>query len=213
MPRTRRLTMRTASVLCALLATSAAQAASLPEARPRIALAPGSQLMLRGKSTLHDYASAATRMELAVELVDALPAGASPLARLTLPGAIKSIVLTIPVEAMKSEKNGLDKNMYKALKAAENPNITFRLMAPAIASGAESTAFHVAGELELAGKSQPIEVDVRASETPEGIVLEGSKALLMSDFGIKPPTMFLGTLKTADRVVVEWRLVLTNDGF
>jgi len=54
---------------------------------------------------------------------------------------------------------------------------------------------------------------VRASETPEGIVLEGSKALLMSDFGIKPPTMFLGTLKTADRVVVEWRLVLTNDGF
>ena len=210
MPRTRRLTMRTASVLCALLATSAAQAASLPEARPRIALAPGSQLMLRGKSTLHDYASAATRMELAVELVDALPAGASPLARLTQPGAVKSIVLTIPVEAMKSEKNGLDKNMYKALKAAENPNIVFRLTSPAIASGA---AFHAGGELELAGKSQPIEVDVRASETTEGIVLEGSKALLMSDFGIKPPTMFLGTLKTADRVVVEWRLVLTNDGF
>ena len=140
---------------------------------------------------------------------DPLPA----LARLTLPGAVKSIVLTIPVEAMKSEKNGLDKNMYKALKAAENPNIVFRLASPAIASGAENTAFHVAGELELAGKSQPIEVDVRASETPEGIVLEGSKALLMSDFGIKPPTMFLGTLKTADRVVVEWRLVLINDGF
>ncbi len=152
MPRTRSMTMKTASVLCALLTASAARAASLPEARPRIALAPGSQLMLRGKSTLHDYASAATRMELAVELVDALPAGASPLARLTRPGAVKS-------------------------------------------------------------KSQPIEVDVRASETPEGIVLEGSRALLMSDFGIKPPTMFLGTLKTADRVVVEWRLVLTNDGF
>ncbi len=213
MTRTRRLTMGTASVLCALLATSAASAASMPETRPRIALAPGSQLILRGKSTLHDYASNATRMELLVELADPLPAGASPLAQLAQPGAVKAIVLTIPVVAMKSDKDGLDKNMCKALKAADNPNIVFRLTSPAVASGAEDSAFHVAGELELAGRPQPIEVDVRASETPDGIVLEGSKALLMSDFGIKPPTMFLGTLKTADRVIVEWRLVLTNDGF
>jgi hypothetical protein len=205
--------MWTASVLCALLATGAARAASLPEARTRIALAPGSQLMLRGKSTLHDYASAATRMDLAVEVVEPLPAGASPLARLAQPGAVKSIVLTIPVEAMKSEKNGLDKNMYKALKSAANPNIVFRLTSPAVATTAEGTAFHVAGQLELAGQARRVEVDVRASETPEGIVLQGSKSLLMSDYGIKPPTMFLGTLKTDDRVVVEWRLVINNDGF
>jgi len=213
MPRTRSLTMKTASALCVLLAASAAKAASVPEARPRIALAPGSQLMLRGKSTLHDYASAATRMELAVEVVDPLPAGASPLARLGQAGAVRSIVLTIPVEAMKSEKNGLDKNMYKALKSAANPNIVFRLTSPAVATTADGTTYHVAGQLELAGQAQPVEVEVRASETPEGIVLEGSKSLLMSDYGIKPPTMFLGTLKTDDRVVVEWRLVLTHDGF
>lgn len=211
--RTRSLTMITASVLSALLVPTAARAESLPEARPRITLAASSHLMLRGKSTLHDYQSAATRMQLAVEVAEPLPAGASPLARLAQPGAVKSIVLTIPVEAMKSEKNGLDKNMYKALKAAENPNIIFRLATPPVPSGAEGTSFRVAGELELAGRVQPIEVDVRASETPDGIVLEGSKALLMSDFGIKPPSMFLGTLKTADRVVVEWRLVLTDDGF
>jgi hypothetical protein len=204
--------MSTAAVLVALLTTGAPVSASGAEATPRITLAPSSQLMLRGKSTLHDYASAATRIQLAVEIGESLPAGASALARLAQPGAVKSIVLTIPVEAMKSEKSGLDKNMYKALKAAENPNIVFRLTSPPV-TGAEGTAYRVAGELELAGRSQPIEVDVRASETPDGIVLEGSKALLMSDFGIKPPSMFLGTLKTADRVVVEWRLVLTNDGF
>ena len=213
MTRTRSLTMQTATVLCALLAARAAVSASAAEATPRIALAPTSHLMLKGKSTLHDYASTATRMELAVELVDRLPAGASPLARLAAPGAVKSIVLTIPVEAMKSEKNGLDKNMYKALKSAANPNIVFRLTSPATATTAEGATFHVAGQLELAGQAQPVEVDVRASETPEGIVLEGSKSLLMSDYGIKPPTMFLGTLRTDDRVVVEWRLVLTNDGF
>lgn len=206
--------MVAASLMSVLFVPSALPAESLPEARPRIALGPTSQLMLRGKSTLHDYESAATRMELSVEIAEPLPDGASPLARLALPGAVKSIVLTIPVEALKSEKGeGLDKNMYKALKATANPNIVFRITFPATASGPDGGSFRVAGELEVAGCVKPIEVDVRASETPDGIMLEGSKALLMTDFGIKPPTMFLGTLKTADRVVVEWRLVLTNDGF
>jgi hypothetical protein len=188
----------------------AAQAASLPEGSPRILLAPKSELVLRGKSTMHDFSSKATRMQLAVELAD-VGEGASAIERLSRPGAVKSVVLTIPVEGLKSEKEGLDKNMHKALKAQANPNIVFRLDAPPTRPAAG--AYKVAGELEVAGQRRPIEMDVRASETPDGIVLEGDKALLMSDFGIKPPSMFLGTLKTNDRIVVEWRLVLTPNGF
>jgi hypothetical protein len=199
-------------VVCSVAVAVAAPAARAGSASPRIALAPASRLVLRGKSTLHDFASTATRLQLAVELADSLPAGPPTLARLSEPGAVRSIVVTIPVEAMKSEKDGLDKNMYKALKAASNPNIVFRLLSPAVPTGADA-AFHLTGELEVAGVRQPVEMDVRASESADGIVLEGSKALLMSDYGIKPPKMFLGTLKTEDRVVVEWRLVLTHAGF
>jgi hypothetical protein len=203
-------TKRTAAALGAVLIAVAVHASSLPEATPRLELAPKSQLVLRGKSTMHDFTSTATRMHLEVALAD-LPAGASSLARLSQPGAVKSVVLTVPVEGLKSEKEGLDKNMYKALKASASPNIVFRLEAPPTEPAAG--AYKVAGELEVAGQRQPIEMDVHASETPEGIVLQGSKALLMSSFGIKPPSMFLGTLKTSDRVVVEWRLVLTHNGF
>lgn len=190
-------------------AVTAGAAESIPDTTSRIQLAPGSRLTLRGKSTLHDYASTATQLQLAVEL--AAPEAASELARLAAPGAVKSIVLTVPVLGMKSEKDGLDKNMYKALKATANPNIVFRLQSAT--PGPNGAAFHVAGELEVAGQLRPVEMDVRASESSEGIVLEGSKALLMSDFGIKPPSMFLGTLKTDDRVVIEWRLVLAHAGF
>jgi hypothetical protein len=201
------------TALCTVLIGATAQASSIPEVTPRIGLAPASHLVLRGQSTLHDYTSTATRLQLSVELSDGLATGAMPLARLAGPGAIKAVVLTIPVEAMKSEKDGLDKNMYKALKATANPNIVFRMQSASAASNGADGVFHVAGELEVAGQRQPIEMDIRASETPDGIVLEGSKALLMSQFGIKPPSMFLGTLKTNDRVVIEWRLVLTNAGF
>jgi hypothetical protein len=203
--------MRTATVLCIALTAGMARAASVRESASRIALAPASRLVLHGKSTMHDFSSTATRMQLAVELADALPAGDSALARLAAPGAVKSTVLTISVDGMKSEKDGLDKNMYKALKAAANPNIVFRLRSAA--AGATANEFRVEGELEVAGQRQPIEMNVRAAEAPEGIVLEGSKALLMSDYGIKPPSMFLGTLKTSDKVIIEWRLVLTSNGF
>ncbi len=208
-PRTRKASI--ATVLCAVVAGGAAYAADVPETASRITLAEASRLTLKGKSTMHDFASTATRMQLAVELADTLPAGDSLVARLAAPGAVKSIVLTIPVEGMKSEKDGLDKNMYKALKAATNPNIVFRLRSAA--AGATPSEFRVEGDLDVAGQRQPIEMIVRASECPEGIVLEGSKALLMSSYGIKPPSMFLGTLKTNDQVVIDFRLVLKNNGF
>jgi polyisoprenoid-binding protein YceI len=208
-PRIRMTSM--ATLLGTVIAAGAAYAAGLPETAPRITLAEGSRLTLKGKSTMHAYASTATRLQLAVELAGALPAGDSTLARLAAPGAVKSIVLTIPVEALKSDKDGLDKNMYKALKASANPNIVFRLHFAT--PGAAAREFRVEGELEVAGRSQPIELVVRASECPEGIAIEGSKALRMTSFGIKPPSMFLGTLKTDDEVVIAWRLVLAHNGF
>jgi hypothetical protein len=207
--RTRKTTM--AALVGAVLAAAAAHAANIPEPTSKITLAEASRLTLKGKSTMHDFSSTATRLQLAIELADVVPAGDSSIARLAAPGAVKSIVLTIPVEGLKSEKDGLDKNMYKALKASANPNIVFRLRAATAA--AAPGEFRVEGDLEAAGQTQPIEMTVRATECPEGIALEGSKALLMSSFGIKPPSMFLGTLKTNDQIVIEWRLVLNHTGF
>ena len=39
-------------------------------------------------------------------------------------------------------------------------------------------------------------------------VIDGEQPLLMTDFGVKPPSMFLGTVKTQDRIVVKFHLEL-----
>jgi hypothetical protein len=199
--------IRAATVIGAALTLTIAQSAVARDASARVQLATGSSLTLRGKSTMHDYASKATRLQLEVELADTLAPGPLTLAQLAEKGAVKSIVLTVPVAGLKSEKDGLDKNMYKALKATANPNIVFRIVT---ATPGSNAVFRVAGELEVAGVRRPLEVDVRASETSEGIVLEGTQTLSMPDYGIKPPSMFLGTLKTDPKVVIDWRLVLTS---
>jgi hypothetical protein len=185
------------------------------DAEPRVVLGTTSTLELRGKSTLHDFESLATRMDLAVSVATDIPAGTTPLARLAAPGAVKSLVLTVPVTAMRSAKDGLDKNMQKALKADQFPNITFRMSEVVRATPAAEGVLDVIarGELELAGQKQPVELALRATSTPQGVVVEGTKSLLMSAFGVKPPSMMLGTLKTQDRVDISFRLLLTPEGF
>ncbi len=197
-----------AGVLLVLVAGAA-------DAQPRIQLAPASTIELSGKSTLHDYQSRATQMALTVELAPSLPAGSSPLARLAAPGSVRSLVLIIPVASMHSKKDGLDKNLYKALKASAHPSITFRMtalpgVAPLAGGGFDVTA---EGELEVAGQRRPIDLALRATMTSEGLIVEGRETLLMSEYGVKPPTMMLGTLKTHDRVDISFRLLLTAEGF
>ena len=42
---------------------------------------------------------------------------------------------------------------------------------------------------------------------PDGsIALTGSLSLLMTDFGVEPPTAMLGMMKTADQVTVKFEL-------
>jgi hypothetical protein len=38
--------------------------------------------------------------------------------------------------------------------------------------------------------------------------VRGTRDLLMTEFGIKPPTMFMGMLKTDDKVTIKFELQL-----
>jgi polyisoprenoid-binding protein YceI len=58
----------------------------------------------------------------------------------------------------------------------------------------------VRGDLTLAGRSHPVEFDLRLGD--DGAI-EGSAVLKQSDWGIKPYTALFGALKVADEVRVE----------
>jgi hypothetical protein len=51
-------------------------------------------------------------------------------------------------------------------------------------------------------------LDVTAA--PEGLLIRGTHALSMKSFGIKPPTMFMGILKTDDKVTIKFELELSS---
>lgn len=170
-----------------------------------------SRLYLAGDSTLHAFSSTATHITAAVTVVDASTAD---LKASLLSGKVSGLELTIPVKALKSGEKGLDKNMYAALKSDLSPVITFTMSRYEVneSSGAQSvTAF---GQLAIAGEKKEVPIAAALSWRDGRAVLDGARELLMTDFGIKPPAMMLGAIKTKNRIVVGFHLELekTPDG-
>jgi polyisoprenoid-binding protein YceI len=98
--------------------------------------------------------------------------------------------------------------MFKAMKADKHPLITFRLDSYTVGAAAGGTTVTSAGILSVAGVERPIDMVLDVSEHAGALRVRGTSDLLMTEFGIKPPTMFMGMLKTGDKVTIAFDVQL-----
>ncbi|HEY2953945.1 MAG TPA: YceI family protein [Candidatus Eisenbacteria bacterium] len=209
-----------AVIVIALLAAPAAPRAEAPDSTRAplpVALGPGSVLWIEGTSTVHAFESRSKEVGIALERDRATPeAGtAADLLRLIRSAAIRGVTVRVPVASLRSEKSGLDRNLRKAMNAEQYPNVTFHLGQYDVASAAvdrDTIEITAGGSLTIAGQERPIRLEARACAGEAGVWLEGSESLRMSEYGIKPPTMMLGTLRVGDQVTVRYRLLLVPKG-
>ena len=196
----------------AALAVTRGSGRATEATRPSVVqVARGGRLWITGTSSLHAWESEATTFDVSASLKpSATRATAGGLEGQIRSGGLGTVDIVIPVADMHSEKSGLDKNMRKALQADQNPRIACHLERYTVegAAAADSFVVRAAGTLAVSGVPKPVEVVAQAWRETAGIRFRGSCAVLMSDHGIKPPTMMMGTIKTGDRVVVHFDLVL-----
>ncbi len=122
---------------------------------------------IAGTSNVHEYTASTTTARL-VQL--RLAAGVAPtLQGLVAPGAIEAFEIAIPAATLSSEKDGLDKNMHKALKVTEHKDITFLLgrLEAAEASG----AFRATGVLEIAGVERTATFEIKVEQKGTALVV------------------------------------------
>ena len=163
----------------------------------------GVNLVVSGTSTLHDW-----DMKSSQGSFDATftfnAAGA-------LTG-ISALSFTTPANALKSEKDAMDKNAYKALKTDKSPNISFTA-ASATVTAATATDFTVkaVGKLNIAGA--PVDAEIIATgkiNADKSITVTGAKKISMKEFGMTPPSFMMGTIKTGNEVTLKFDLKLTK---
>ena len=168
-----------------------------------------SKLWFEGTSTLHGYKCVAKEITgsfIMKEIIsDSTQTGFS--------NAAITGILQIPVLSIDSGKGKMDKKMRKLLKADDHPEIIFELTNLEVTASPETGKAQVQlktmGNVKVAGVEKTIALEVIGNLEANGTIrFTGSKKLLMTDFNIKPPTMFFGRLKTGNEITVYFEIAL-----
>lgn len=173
-------------------------------ASPILSLKPESQLWLEGTSTVRSYRCAAT--EILGEVQTEPDQAVSSLDGLK--GIVREAGITIPVEMLDCDNGTMNGHMKKALQADKHETISYRLDGFEITAAGEEGEVELTGRLTIAGQELPISFPAAIALTADGAIrLHGQVELDMTEFGVKPPRLMLGTLKVHDDVTVHFDVV------
>lgn len=187
-----------AVVLAATLAAGTLTTAQAPLAIDTV------RITLAGTSNIHDYtATTATARVTRVQFGPDV-AGAAFWEEVQKPGGLQAFEIAIPAESLKSTKDGLDKNMYKALKVKEHAEITFSLKRMEGAPG----ALQAVGMLRVAGVEREVSLPLKTARKGPGLAVTGTIDVLMTDYGIAPPKAMLGMVKAHPKITITFELLL-----
>jgi polyisoprenoid-binding protein YceI len=202
----RSITKSTLALTTAFLGFAGIAAAQAPV---RLVVQQDSKLWIDGGSNLHSWTCKAATVDGTIDADPAIGKAGSPM----LPKLLQRVQVKIAVASLKCGEKKMDANLYKALKADDQPTISYILGSFESVPGAAADSFMLktVGKLTIAGVERSVTMDVSAIRLANGSIrAQGSLPIQMTEFGIKPPTALLGTLRTKDKVTVNFDLVVSQ---
>lgn len=173
----------------------------------RLVVQPESQLWIEGTSTVRSFKCAAAVIEADVtttrpDAVQAVIGGET---------AVASVALRVPAGRLDCRNNTMNEHMRKALKVDANPTITFDLGAYELLSTDARMRTRLDGTLTLGGAKKDISIEADlVPEAGNALRVKGSYDLRMTEYGLKPPSLMLGTLRVNELVTVNFDLLLKD---
>lgn len=169
--------------------------------RAGLALQPESKLWVEGTSSVRSYTCRAARVEGAV----ATQPGSTSLAIADLENTVKGADVSVSVAGLECGNATMNGHLRKALKAETSPRISYRITSYDVTPAG---AVKLNGTLSIAGTDRPVSIDATAANEGGRLRVKGSRQLKMTDFGVRPPTLMMGTMKVHDPVTVRFDVLL-----
>lgn len=156
-----------------------------------------SSLIVSGTSSLHDWDISAEDISgtLDVDLGEIVK--------------ISKLEVVVKSESLKSGKNGMDKNTYKALKTDRFETIKFKLKTVNEIAKVKDAYYEVSavGDLTVAGVTRSVHLRFFLQVIEKKILIMGNIELRMTEFEIEPPRALLGTIKTGDLINIKFNTI------
>jgi polyisoprenoid-binding protein YceI len=157
-----------------------------------------SKLLVFGTSNLHDWEIQAKAMSgksiMSIEAADLK--------------AIKSLDFSVEVEQLKSGKNGMDNNTFKALNSKTYKTINFKLVSVSKITKTTDGNFtlETQGDLTISGVTKRINQTFTVKLVGKKAIFSGKTKIDMTVYGVKPPTALMGTIKTGKDVTIDFKV-------
>ena len=169
---------------------------SFSQAKPKLVL-PDSKVIVKGTSSLHDWEVAFEDYIVEFDLKNAGNGGMS----------FNNIKAVFAGASVTSESSIMTGKARDALRVKDYPEIKF------ISDGTDlvirngrDVSGTMNGNLNIGGNSRQIAFSFSGVVNGDRLLITGSEEVNMVDFGIKPPTALMGTLKTGEKVTVSLQL-------
>lgn len=126
---------------------------------------------------------------------------------------VQSMKIEVPVKSIKSKEKLMDSKTYEAFNSEKNPTITFALTDATVQKAtAQDIDVIITGNLTMAGFTKKVSFTTSGKVLkPGSFQFNGSLALKMTDFKMKPPTAMLGMMKVGDAVTLKFSVMLVGD--
>ncbi|WP_158996274.1 YceI family protein [Mucilaginibacter sp. L196] len=169
------------------------------QATYKLVQSPNVTIKVLGSSNVHDWTMASTAMESQGDFTfvgDKLQ-------------ALHVFSFHLAVKSLHSDHASMDDRTYKSVNASKYPNISYKLTSAVVTPiGGNKYLIKTKGDLTIAGATQPISMDVTATVGADNtITCTGAKKIQLTDYGIKPPTFMLGTMKVTNDLTIQFNLI------
>ena len=169
-----------------------------------LTLQPESKLWVSGTSNVRDFECAASSVTVDVT---SRPGAVALIA--SGEKAVTGVGVRVPAAQLDCRNGKMNSHMLKALKATEHPEIAFDLTSYELATAAAGVKVTLTGDLTLGGVKKSITMIAKAEPVEDGALkVTGVQDIALSDYGLKAPTLMMGTLKVQDLVQVHFDLLL-----
>jgi polyisoprenoid-binding protein YceI len=193
------------TTLLAVIVGLAPAAIAWRTAADPLLLEPQSRLWIDGKSTVRKFSCKAGAFDVAVDAAPGAVAGV-----LAAQKAVHAVTVTVPAEKMDCGNGTMNEHMLKALKAKDAPTIVFKLSGYDVAKGAAGVEGTLNGTLTLGGVDRAVSIPAQATDEGGRLHVTGTTTVNMPDYGLKPPSLMMGTMKVAPDIAVSFDLYLKN---
>lgn len=116
------------------------------------------------------------------------------------PNGLQTVTVTVQVQDFECPDEQMNEHLQEAMEAPEHPEIVFELQEYSL----EGDNAQASGQITIHGVTKPVALEIELVESADGTRGIGQTQVNMTDFGVTPPSVWLGLLNVGDVVTIDF---------